>query len=68
MSAGCVAESLHVVEVTDICGHDHVLRDVTLAEAHGRIGSFHPVKVDGRWGHLRFVSPASCDVKFEAAS
>lgn len=57
----------HVVEVTDICGHDHILRDVTLAEAHGRIGSYYPVKVDGKWGHLRFVGQ-TCEVVFVSAS
>lgn len=60
---------LHVVEVErDACGNGCTLRGVTLAEAHGKVGSFWPVKVDGKRGSLRFASPWSHEVVFVEAS
>lgn len=55
----------HTVEFDDVCGHTHILRDVTLSVAHGRIGSFWKVKVDGRRGTFRYLDDRSCQTIFE---
>jgi hypothetical protein len=48
---------LHTCEVTDVCGHTHILRDLTLSELHGRIGPQYPIILDGKPGYLTMPLP-----------